>query len=98
MVPIVAAGLAAAGLELIMLNLQVYLSEAHAAYVPSAIAAVTLLRCLAGSILPVLGAYLYGSLGLGWANSLLAFIGAAMMPMPWIVMVFLHRNKKEAEQ
>lgn len=97
MVPISAAGLSALGLQLIMLNLQVYLSEAHAAYVPSAIAAVTLLRCLVGSTLPVVGASLYESLGLGWGNSLLAFIGLAMMPVPWIVMIF-YRAKDEVER
>lgn len=97
MVPIVAAGLAALGLQLIMLNAQVYLSEAHAGYVPSAIAAVTLLRCLVGSTLPVVGASLYEGLGLGWGNTLLALIGVAVMPVPWIVMIF-YRTKDEMEQ
>lgn len=45
MAPIAAAGLSAMGLQPIMLNTQVYLSEAHAAYVLSAIAAAQVWLC-----------------------------------------------------
>lgn len=52
----------------------------------SAIAAVTVLRCLLGSVLPVIGELLYETLGLGWGNSLLAFVAIAAVPIPFIVM------------
>ncbi|EME80075.1 uncharacterized protein MYCFIDRAFT_177058 [Pseudocercospora fijiensis CIRAD86] len=30
----------------------------------------------------------YDTLGLGWGNSLLAFIGIALLPIPWILYKF----------
>lgn len=75
------------------LNLQIYLSEAYAGYVPSAIAAVTLLRCLVGSVLPVIGETLYEKLGLGWGNSALAFVATGLVPIPWIVMRYYAKKQ-----
>lgn len=66
--------------------MQVYLSEAHKTRVASAIAAVTVLRCLLGSVLPLVGEIMYEKLGLGWGNTLLAFMAFALMPLPGIIM------------
>jgi hypothetical protein len=47
-------------------------------------AANTILRSLGGAFLPLAGRKLYAALGLGWGNSLLAFIAVALMPMIWV--------------
>ena len=59
--------------------IDVFGSEAAA----SALAALTLVRSLAGAFLPLAGPPLYKALGLGWGNSLLGFIGLAFTPVPW---------------
>ena len=45
-------------------------------------AASTVLRCIFGAVLPLAGGSMYDKLGLGWGNSLLAFIALAFMPVP----------------
>ena len=62
---------------------QTYLVDAYDRYAASALAANTVLRSLAGALLPLAGPNMYKTLGLGWGNSLLAFIALAMLPVPW---------------
>lgn len=47
-------------------------------------AANTVFRSLGGAFLPLAGKKMYGALGLGWGNSLLAFIALAMCPLPFL--------------
>ncbi|KAF5856508.1 hypothetical protein ETB97_007263 [Aspergillus alliaceus] len=49
----------------------------------SAVAGNMVLRSLFGTFIPLAGPYLYKSLGLGWGNSLLAFISVAFVPVPF---------------
>lgn len=37
---------------------------------------------------------MYEKLGIGWGNTLLAFIALAMMPLPWVIM----RSGQRAEK
>jgi hypothetical protein len=59
-----------------------YIVDAFTMYSASALAANTILRSLFGAFLPLAGPALYEALGLGWGNSLLAFIAMAMIPIP----------------
>lgn len=59
-----------------------YLVDAYTIYAASAIAANTVLRSLLGALLPLAGSKMYQTLGLGWGNSLLAFIALALAPVP----------------
>lgn len=59
-----------------------YLVDAFTSHAASVMAAVTLLRSLFGAFLPLAGLDMYAALGLGWGNSLLAFIALAMIPVP----------------
>ncbi|KAJ6014616.1 MFS transporter [Penicillium herquei] len=84
-VPILGTMFIGLGAFLILMPVQLYLvdsfgSEAAA----SALAANTILRSLFGALLPLAGTPMYDSLGLGWGNSLLAFIGLAFVPVPFI--------------
>lgn len=45
-------------------------------------AASTALRSLVGSVLPLAGPSMYSALGLGWGNSILAFIALALCGVP----------------
>lgn len=61
-----------------------YLVDAFTLHAASAMAANTVLRSLAGALLPLAGPPMYEALGLGWGNSLLGFIALGMCPIPFL--------------
>ena len=83
-VPILGTGLVGLGLLATFMPIQTYLVDAFTIYAASALAANTVLRSLVGAVLPLAGQKMYATLGLGWGNSLLAFIALAMCPIPVI--------------
>lgn len=62
-----------------------YLVDAFGMYAASALAASTVLRSLFGALLPLAGLPLYNKLGVGWGNSLLAFIALLIAPTTFLV-------------
>ncbi|KAJ5341710.1 MFS general substrate transporter [Penicillium brevicompactum] len=66
----------------VLTAIQTYLVEAFTSEAASAAAANTVLRSLMGAVLPLAGPSMYSALGLGWGNSLLAFISLVMLPLP----------------
>ena len=60
-----------------------YLVDAYTRYAASAMAANTILRSILGAVFPLFGLQMYDALGLGWGNSLLAFIALALCPIPF---------------
>jgi MFS family permease len=82
--PIFGTGILGLGLLGIFMCIQTYLIDAYTIHAASAVAANTILRSLAGALLPLAGPPLYQNLGLGWGNSLLGFISVAMLPVPWL--------------
>ena len=67
---------------------QIYLLDAYAKYAASVVAAVTVLRSIAGALLPLAGLSMYSDLGLGWGNSVLAFLALALAPVLVIFRIF----------
>lgn len=68
---------------LVLLPAQLYLVDSFGTEAAaSALAANTVLRNIAGAFLPLSGGSLYMNLGLGWGNSVLAFVGLALAPVP----------------
>ena len=61
-----------------------YLVDAFTIHSASALAANTVLRSIAGALLPLAGPKMYAKLGLGWGNSLLGFVALAMIPLPYL--------------
>jgi hypothetical protein len=53
------------------------------------------------AVLPLAAPKMYQSLGLGWGNSLLAFLALGMVPIPCFLMVYGERmrgwNKRRIE-
>ncbi|KIV78494.1 hypothetical protein, variant 1 [Exophiala sideris] len=92
--PILGTCIVGLGLLATFMSVQTYLVDAFHRYAASAIAANTVLRSLVGAFLPLAGPALYSSLGLGWGNSLLAFIGLALSPMSWIFFKYGERIRK----
>lgn len=64
-----------------------YLVDIFGDRAASAVAAVLPLRYIAGAFLPIASPYMYGKLGYGWANSLLAFVLLVITPMMFSVIV-----------
>lgn len=57
-------------------------------YAYSALAANAVLRSVMGAVIPLAGEKMYNTLGLGWGNSLLAFIAVVMIPLPWVFLKY----------
>lgn len=64
------------------MTIQTYLVDAFITYAASVIAANTVIRSIFGGLLPLSGLAMYDKLGLGWGNSLLAFLALALVPVP----------------
>lgn len=80
-VPILSHVFIGVGNLIIFMGLQTYLVDCFTVYAASAIATNTVVRSIAGGLLPLAGLPMYDSLGLGWGNSLLGFIAVATIPV-----------------
>lgn len=87
-VPILGTGVFAIGLMSVFMSSSTYLVDSYLRYAASVTAANTALRSLLGALLPLAGPSMYASLGLGWGNSLLAFISLAMCGVPFFFWKF----------
>ncbi|KAI1117108.1 major facilitator superfamily domain-containing protein [Nemania sp. NC0429] len=91
-VPILGTLVIGLGSFLILLPAQLYLVDAFGPESAASVLAVnTALRSLFGAFLPLAGPPLYDSLGLGWGNSVLAFISLAFVPVPFLFYKFGER-------
>ncbi len=86
-VPILGLFPFAFGIIGLFMPMTTYLVDCYPMFAASAIAANTVLRSLAGMLLPLAGPAMYQTLGLGWGNSLLGFLCVLMIPVP----LLLHR-------
>lgn len=78
--PIIGTCWVGVGLILTFMPISTYLVDAFTVHAASAMAGNTVLRSLVGAFLPLAGPQMYATLGLGWGNSLLAFIALALWP------------------
>lgn len=79
------------GMITVFMPVGTYLVDAFTIYAASAMAANTVLRSIGGALLPLCGRTMYEKLGLGWGNSLLAFISLGCIPMIWL---FVHYGEQ----
>ncbi|KAH6877176.1 major facilitator superfamily domain-containing protein [Thelonectria olida] len=84
--PIIGTAVMGVGNLIIFMSLQMYLVDSFTIYAASALAANAVMRSIAGAVLPLAGLPMYDKLGMGWGNSLLGFIAAALLPAPWLFM------------
>ncbi|RHZ49637.1 MFS transporter [Aspergillus thermomutatus] len=87
-VPILGTGVFAIGLMAVFMSANTYLVDSYLLHAASVTAANTALRSLVGAVLPLAGPAMYEALGLGWGNSLLAFIALAMCVCPMLFWKF----------
>jgi len=85
-VPIISTSIIGVGNIAIFMVISMYLIDAYTIYAASALATNAVIRSIMGAVLPLAGQKMYKALGLGWGNSLLAFIAIAMIPVPWVLL------------
>ncbi|CAI7666363.1 unnamed protein product [Penicillium pancosmium] len=93
-VPLVGLGVFGFGMMGIFQPVQIYVVNTFGKQAASAMAAATVLRSLVGALLPLGGEKMYDTLGMGWGNSLLAFIALVLVPVPLVLMKYGERMRK----
>ncbi|KAH8729877.1 major facilitator superfamily domain-containing protein [Ilyonectria robusta] len=93
-VPMLGVAIFSCGLMGVMMCVQNYLLDTYPRYAASVTAALAVLRSFAAAFLPLAGLDMYDALGLGWGNSLLAFVCVAMIPIPIYFYTFSERLRK----
>ncbi|OLN96948.1 putative transporter C1529.01-like protein 10 [Colletotrichum chlorophyti] len=96
-VPILGTAVVGVGNLIIFMALQLYLVDAFTVYAASALAANAVVRSVAGAVLPLAGLKLFQNLGVGWGNSVLGFIAAGMLPVPFLILKYGEYLRKRFE-
>lgn len=84
-VPLIGTAVVGFSMLLTILPTENYLVDVFDVHGASAVAAGVILRAVFGAVLPLAGPPLYDSLGVGWGNSVLAFIASAFL-VPLIIL------------
>ncbi|KAI4867677.1 bicyclomycin resistance protein [Hypoxylon rubiginosum] len=87
-VPIIGTAIVGIGNIIIFMIIQMYLVDTFTVYAASALACNTVVRSLAGAVLPLAGLPMYSKLGIGWGNSLLGFIAVALFPVSLVIIKY----------
>ncbi|KAJ5280359.1 MFS general substrate transporter [Penicillium angulare] len=83
--PIIGTAITGMGVLMITSSCQIYVIDLFGPQAAaSALSAITLLRNLLGACLPLAASALYDNLGLGWGNSVLAFIAVGFIAVPFL--------------
>ncbi|KAJ5449761.1 MFS general substrate transporter [Penicillium daleae] len=93
-VPLVGLGVFGFAMMGIFQPVQIYVVNAFGKHAASAMAATAVLRSLVGALLPLGGQRMYDALGMGWGNSLLAFISLGLVPVPFLMMKYGARLRR----
>ncbi|KAH8899174.1 bicyclomycin resistance protein [Thozetella sp. PMI_491] len=84
--PLIGTAIIGVGNIIIFMALSLALVDTFTIYAASALAANTVVRSIAGAVLPLCGLQMFQTLGMGWGNSLLAFIAVAMIPVAFLIL------------
>lgn len=97
-VPNIGTAIFAAGNQMVFQCCQTYIVDAYTRFAASAIAATTVLRSLGGFAFPLFAPAMYMSLGYGWGNSVLAFVGLAIgFPAPILLWWYGEKLRKKSQ-
>lgn len=81
--PIIGSAFFSAGSILLFNSVLNYLPDAYPDYAASVLAGNDLFRSSFGAGFPLFATAMYNKLGVGWASSLLGFLGIAFIPIPF---------------
>jgi MFS transporter, DHA1 family, multidrug resistance protein len=83
--PIIGSSLFSIGTFLMFMAVLSYLGDAYPKYIASVYAGNDLVRSAFGAGFPLFAKAMYDKLGIGWASSLLAFLSASFIPIPFVL-------------
>lgn len=92
--PILGLALIGVGNLILFMAVMVYLVDAFETYAASALAANTIMRSVAGAVLPLCGLKMYDKLGVGWGNTLLGLVALVLIPGAFGVQRYGERLRK----
>lgn len=84
MLPIIGCVVFSWGMVAFMMPVTTYLIDVFHSEAAGPVGASAVLRCLVGGLLPLCANNLYGGLGYGWGNTLLAFMAFVFTPFPYL--------------
>jgi DHA1 family multidrug resistance protein-like MFS transporter len=96
-VPIVGSGFFSIAAFLLFNAALPYLSDTYAEYTASVFAGNDLMRSAFGAGFPLFATAMYTRLGVGWASSLLAFLGIAFIPIPFVLYKYGQRLRQKSK-
>ena len=70
------------------MSTQAYIVDAYTIFATSGLAATTIMRSVMAAVLPLAAPKMYAALGIGWGNSLLAFLALACVPIPFLMLKY----------
>lgn len=74
--------------NIILMVLFNYLTDSYGRYSASALAAASCARSVAGALLPLVQSPMYQNLGFGWATSVIGFASVALVPVPFVFIMY----------
>jgi len=95
-VPTLSGLLTGFGLLSIFLQSLNYLVDAYLMFAASAIAGNTFLRSLAGAGFPLFSQYMFKSLGVNWAGTLLGCVALCLVPIPVAFLIYGERIRRKS--
>jgi MFS family permease len=95
--PMIGEALTGVGIMIIFMSTTLYLIDVYTIYAASALAANGFMRSIGGGLLPLAGLTMYSHLGVGWGNSVLAFISLSIPPISLILQWYGENMRKKYE-
>lgn len=78
--------------------MQTYTIDSYQRFAASGMASTVFLRSIAGFVFPMFAPYMYDSLGNGWGNSVLGFVGIGLgIPAPFVFWFFGRRLREMSQ-
>ncbi|KAF3407736.1 hypothetical protein DPV78_000229 [Talaromyces pinophilus] len=96
-VPMIGEALTGVGIMIIFMSTTLYLIDSYTIYAASALAANGFMRSIGGGLLPLAGLTMYSNLGVGWGNSVLAFIALTIPPISLVLQRYGENLRKKYE-
>jgi hypothetical protein len=81
----------------VFISINMYLIDSFTTYAASALAGSLVVRSIGGALVPMSGLRIYYALGMGWGNSVLGFVTAALIPVPFIMLKWGEKLRKRFE-
>ncbi|KAJ5973810.1 hypothetical protein N7481_011020 [Penicillium waksmanii] len=73
-----------------------YLTYSYGMYAASALAGNSVIRSVLGGVLPLVGSYMYDSLGPNWSGTLLGLLEVAIVPIPFVFYKYGHKIRMKS--